>query len=401
MCPEISDQRLAMRDPKARLAAVDALRGLALLGMLVVHVQYYAEGPPVWADRVQAIIDAFFTERFWALFAFLFGVGFALQIERWGDKPGFVRIYVRRLLVLALFATLIAAFTGYRVLLSYAFWGLALLAMRHWSQRALLVGAVVVALAGPVVSAGIWQVEKRTIGLEASNQRVTETRARFRTFDQEARRIQEQGTFPQLMEHRLRFELGAFKTWMWYVPGADLLMFVLGLLAVRRGILREPARHRSLLITVMVLGLLLGQAGDHIPRMWLQVPGEPLRVQNVRSGLMFAVLNPMFQGLAYGAALLLWVARARELPRLCRWLAYAGRMSLTNYVIQISVLELLFSGAGLTITRPMGLLAALAFFAVQVLFSKWWFTRFRMGPLEWLWRTLAYAEPQRLRAAGP
>ncbi|HJR58895.1 MAG TPA: hypothetical protein VJ813_05855 [Vicinamibacterales bacterium] len=48
-------------------------------------------------------------------------------MERWGDKPGFVRFYVRRLLVLAGFAIVISALTEYCVLLGYSFWGFALL----------------------------------------------------------------------------------------------------------------------------------------------------------------------------------------------------------------------------------------------------------------------------------
>src|SRR5215211_3151696 len=100
---------MSTRQVPARLGAVDALRGLALLGMLVVHFQYYAEGPPAWADRIQWIIDAAFTERFWALFAFLFGVGFALQLERRGDAPVFAAVYVRRLIFLAVLAVIISA----------------------------------------------------------------------------------------------------------------------------------------------------------------------------------------------------------------------------------------------------------------------------------------------------
>ena len=185
----IAAQSLSEPATRRRLAAVDALRGLALFGMLVVHVQYYADGPPIWADRIQTAIDALFTERFWALFAFLFGVGFALQIERWEDKPGFVRIYLRRLLILAGFAIVIAAFTGYRVLLGYAFWGLVLLAMRRWSDRALVVAAVVIALAAPAISAVRWQIEKRTIGVEASNQKAARERGIWRAANQEEDRV--------------------------------------------------------------------------------------------------------------------------------------------------------------------------------------------------------------------
>ena len=105
--------------------------------------------------------------------------------------------------------------------------------------------------------------------------------------------------------------------------------------------LRDPASHRRLLIVVVVGGLILPQLFLLLPRGWIIVPGLPLRLQSARFGVVLAIMNPMFQGLAYGAALLLWTTRARGLPRLCTWLAHAGRMSLTNYVVQICVLELM------------------------------------------------------------
>ena len=87
-----------------------------------------------------------------------------------------------------------------------------------------------------------------------------------------------------------------------------------------------------------------------------------------------------------------------RLPRLCVWLAHAGRMSLTNYVVQICALELAFSGWGLTYHPSCGPLAlAVLFFAAQILYSRWWFRRYRIGPLEWLWRSLTYGAAQPLR----
>lgn len=40
---------------------------------------------------------------------------------------------------------------------------------------------------------------------------------------------------------------------------------------------------------------------------------------------------------------------------------------------------------------------ALALFGLQVLLSRWWLSRFRFGPMEWLWRSLTYLKPQPLR----
>jgi uncharacterized protein len=78
-------------------------------------------------------------------------------------------------------------------------------------------------------------------------------------------------------------------------------------------------------------------------------------------------------------------------------------MTLTNYLLQIAALDVIFSryGLGLGQIRPLwGLAAALACFAVEVAFSSFWLSRFRFGPAEWLWRSLTYARPQPLRLRG-
>jgi uncharacterized protein len=80
----------------------------------------------------------------------------------------------------------------------------------------------------------------------------------------------------------------------------------------------------------------------------------------------------------------------------------AGRMALTNYLIQIVSLDLVFSGYGLNVgkIRPVvGLAAALACFAAETLFSTAWLRRFNYGPAEWLWRSLTYGQPQPMRRA--
>jgi uncharacterized protein len=73
-------------------------------------------------------------------------------------------------------------------------------------------------------------------------------------------------------------------------------------------------------------------------------------------------------------------------------------MALTNYLLQIAMLDLLFSGyaIGLGSVRPVvGLTLAVAFFAAEVALSTWWLAKYRYGPAEWLWRLLTYG-PQRL-----
>jgi len=97
---------------------------------------------------------------------------------------------------------------------------------------------------------------------------------------------------------------------------------------------------------------------------------------------------------------LLLVARDRDWLRHLAPLGWTGRMALTNYMIQITLLDLMFSkyGLGLQVTPLVGLTMAVALFAADALFSRWWLARFRYGPFEWLWRSATYARWQPLRA---
>jgi uncharacterized protein len=76
----------------------------------------------------------------------------------------------------------------------------------------------------------------------------------------------------------------------------------------------------------------------------------------------------------------------------------AGRMALTNYLIQAAVLDALASGYGFGLKiRPLIYLpAALALFGLETVASSAWLTRYRYGPLEWLWRSITYARLQPL-----
>jgi uncharacterized protein len=84
-------------------------------------------------------------------------------------------------------------------------------------------------------------------------------------------------------------------------------------------------------------------------------------------------------------------------------LAAAGRMALTNYMLQIAVLDFLASGYGIGLrARPLASVAGTALlFGGLVIFSRFWLVRYLFGPLEWLWRSFTYLKWQRLRRTNP
>lgn len=106
------------------------------------------------------------------------------------------------------------------------------------------------------------------------------------------------------------------------------------------------------------------------------------------------------EGLAYAALLLLAWQTSRG-ARLLRPLAATGRMALTTYLTQSVVSTLVFYGYGFRLLGSFGFTGNLVFtlvlFGCQMALSVWWLRRFRFGPVEWLWRTLTYGSPPRMR----
>jgi uncharacterized protein len=112
----------------------------------------------------------------------------------------------------------------------------------------------------------------------------------------------------------------------------------------------------------------------------------------------------MFGGALMCLGYMAWIVRGMQspawAPRLA-WVAPAGRMALTNYLMQSIVCTLVFYGYGLgyfqQLPRAWQVPFVFALFGMQVILSRWWLQRFRFGPMEWVWRSLTYLTPQPMR----
>jgi uncharacterized protein len=387
-------------EAKSRVQAVDALRGFALLGMLLVHFQYYVpDGGGAWSDRAGRIINFISEDRFYPLFAVLFGVGFTLQATRWADRPGFVTMYLRRLAALMAFAAVLIGLTGYRVLEAYAFWALPLLLICRWSNRALVIGIFVCAFTPAAVEFASWQWEKRHLTLEESNAKVTQERRYWRNAIAEGDRLRDQGDFAKLIPFRLEKSFGQYLHWKYYVPGDPLMMFLIGMLAVRVRLFQEPSRYRKLLIAVIMIGAVAGTMSIFAADIFDFGSISSFRLAQAARKVTYSIFDERFQGFAYAAALLLWIESSRSSERFTRLLASAGRLSLTNYVVQIAILEIFFATTHpiIPLNRWGTLVGVPLVFGLQIVFSRWWMARFKYGPLEWLWRSATFARWEPLR----
>jgi len=180
-----------------------------------------------------------------------------------------------------------------------------------------------------------------------------------------------------------------------------LAMFFLGFIAGRRGLLAHVEAHRSVLWRVWWWGLAVGLPGA----LAYGLPALRLN-EDVRElyDLAITLLTGPFLTAAYAAGMLLLfqTGRGRVLARV---LAPAGRMALTNYLLQSLACAWIFLAYGLRWIGTIGPLAtfgvALALFAGNLLLSAWWMGRFAYGPVEWLLRAFTYLQLPPMRRGRP
>jgi len=340
------------------------------------------------------------------MFGMLFGIGFALQLRR-ADARGepFTARFVRRLAALAVFGLIAQGVFGYNVLLGYALWGWPLLFVPRWSVRALVVLAVLCA-----ASRGLYGVSQ--LAILGRDRTVAENQASRATFQAALTRVHngDKATdWRTVIAERFRFIPAFHKQWN-VLPWGSFTLFLVGLIGFRLGLFDHPEQHRRMIVALMVAGCASWAMAE-----WLfpigAIPKPPLakdaRVLDLIAIIArangFGIVRDQWLSFTFMGAVLLLVARSRAwLVRLAPF-AWAGRMALTNYMTQIVLLDTLFTphGLGLTVPAIMVPVYALALFTSQVLFSRWWLARYRLGPLEWVWRSVTYWRPQRLRVETP
>ena len=388
-----------MDDAAGRIATLDILRGLALFGMIVVHFhqkfRLSTEDVPRYVGEtwVGWVVWIGVEEKAWATFAFLFGAGFAVLLRRLEMRgQPVVALYLRRLAVLFLIGAALYATTGFVVLQEYALWGVALLFVRKWSTRWLLVIAVVAAAGWAIVPLATGLHAWVTLGREGADAAAQSGADRVMTAMPPAQ------TYLELVMRRLRAMPANYTQWGVLIPGSSFTLFIAGLLAVRHGVFDEPQRHVRLIVSAMVLGAV------SFALAWGVLPYVPVGFAPAQVGVLFTfglgIVSGQWLAFTYiGAVVLLLAFRERWLARLA-WFGLAGRMALTNYVLQCVVIEFMASrfGLGLHLRPYYYLLGAVILFASQLLLASCWLSHFRYGPLEWVWRTLTYLRIERIRA---
>lgn len=385
------------RPGSERLALIDALRGFALAGVLLVNLGgfslYYfmddtarATLPSAGFDRwAWLLVQILVQDKALTLFSLLFGLGIAIQVEQARSKGTGIAPILRRLAVLLAIGLLHAhLFWWGDILTIYAVLAFGLIVLRRLPDVAFLIGGLglglfwfLLAPVAEVLKPDDWPEQTRVYA---------DTFAIFSGNDIAATLRQNAS-----VAHWMWLE-------MWGVLPFVFARFLLGYWAGRKLLLHDPATHRRLLRAILIVGGSVGLAAV-IAIEWIDA--AQLTDTLLRDGRYseFALrllrrIGPLGMGLAYAAGFALLFLRPGW-QRWLQWLAPVGRMALSNYLMQTVVCMWLFYGIGLGIGPAYGYLTRLpvwvAIFGAQIGLSHWWLARFRLGPAEWLWRSIAEA----------
>ncbi len=371
-----------------RLPVLDILRGFALLGILIMNMPGFsssmfaeADGSHLWASRAdqwaEQLRDLLFSGKFNSMFSLLFGIGFTIQFARMEqrDPANATHLYLRRLLVLAVFGIVHAVvfWTG-DVLHVYAVLGLVLvLGLRRVSDRG-IVALIVACLVYPALS-GVLRVMVITKDIVAERVRVAQA------FEISNNAAYGHGSFADTVIENARVmaylygdPISLWDTFGWYVMmGMTLLIGVLA--GRRRWVQRIPQllpQIRRFTWWALAMGLVCGAAFTLIFEM-NRAPGpSPIKVL----GSVCYSLSRLSMMICY----VLVIVQLAQHARWQRWLAplaAAGRMPLTNYLLETAICVTLFNGWGfglwMKVGPALGLLLSFAiFFIVLVPWSLWW-----------------------------
>ena len=221
-------------------------------------------------------------------------------------------------------------------------------------------------------------------------------------------RVTGSGTYPQMVADRISDLIFQYRygMYVWFLPIVGTTL-VIGFIAGRRRFFQDIPGHLPTIRTITWWsgGIGLALAAAFATSRLLAIGGGDRINALAVVGLVLNPLNGPVLCIFYMGAIILLAQRPAWRAAMSP-LASVGRMPLTNYLMQSVIASTLFYGYGFglyyRIGPAVGVLIALAIFAVQVAYSAWWMARFRFGPMEWLWRTLTYGTaPAMLAPAAP
>ncbi|WP_052417339.1 DUF418 domain-containing protein [Cellvibrio mixtus] len=383
-----------------RIVTLDVLRGFALFGILYAHMIFWYAGGPLPEATYQLYKDAgsgiaigiymiFIISKFFAIFSFLFGLSFYIQIDKLEKRHQSVVLrFGWRLAILGIIGVLHHIFWRADILSIYVPLGFLLLFCRNLSNKTLLVVGSLLALNIPTKCAELISIIFRDqLQLIQEDNKV----AGAAYYD-----VIKNGNLAHIIQHnihaiteKLNYQINS---------GRGLItfgFFLLGMLAGRMRwfasidqhqiLFKQVLKKSSWILTIALLaGIILG-----LSTLLLKIDFQETPVAGWLGGFILEFFNASLT-LVYITGISLLMLKPKWETRLTP-LASVGKMALSVYLSQSIIGVFLFFNIGFglfTVTSPaQNALLCIAIFALQIFVCRWWLTYFSYGPIEWLWRS--------------
>ncbi|MGQ0589424.1 MAG: DUF418 domain-containing protein [Sphingosinicella sp.] len=410
----------ATTEPGRRIQSLDIVRGIAVMGILAMNIVAFAMPFSAYMNPASFGSESVADYAAWAfnfvlvdgkmrgLFSFLFGASTLLVIER-AEAGGqsAAKIHYSRMLWLLVFGLLHFYLIWFGdILAGYALTGLLLFFFRNLKVRALITWGVALVLVQCLLMTALSLRVYQLAGQGTLSGTEAEEWAGFqeafgRMTPQHLSEAMSLHLGPwtglvrnQLTEHGAEPFVGIF-----FFGWETLAYMLFGMAALKTGFFRgewAAARYRK----VALIGLAIT-----IPLYALLAWSNWRAGFTMESTILYSMTatTPLRPIMVFAYAALIILA-FRNGGWLADRVAAAGRAAFTNYLGTSLLMTALFYGWGLglygSLTRVELYLPVLVMWALMLLWSKPWLDRFRYGPFEWLWRSLARLELQPMRKAG-
>lgn len=409
-----------------RIASIDVLRGVALLGILTINIWVFAIPAIAISDPSAAggwsgpskiawiVCHMLGEQKMMSLFSMLFGAGLIVMGTR-SDARGrpLAGIYYRRIAWLLLFGLLHAYLLWYGdILVCYALCGFVLYLFRRLRPRTQIVSGLLVFLMALPLDTGLGiglrylqhvtgpENNQGPPALQRARRQLEEALLESRDIDKDIshHRSGYAAQFGKRAEINLEEETAGFILWAGPRAGGLMLM---GMGLMQLGVFAATRSYRFYVRLALIgygLGLPLVGYGirDNIAHQF------DLVHQFIVGG-HFNYVGSLFVALGH-VGLVMLICKAGLLRRLTARLAAVGRMALSNYLMQTLICTTLFEGWGFGLYGRLDRFALLGVVAsvwlLQLIVSPLWLRHFRFGPMEWLWRSLTYWRIYPMRVAG-
>ncbi|AJY74839.1 DUF418 domain-containing protein [Paenibacillus beijingensis] len=393
-----------------RISTIDILRGLAVFGIFFVNILYmsttsvYFErsgvvpaGESAVNQGVKLVIELFLSGKCYPILAFLFGVGFFILLSR-AEQKG-MRIYsffLKRMLILYLIgAAHMLFFYGGDILRTYGLLGCLLLLFYRRKERTVL----------------RWAISILIVFLLMFSLSFLQPAADLKESQSKNYTAAQQDSAAAIVA----YQSGNYREWLAFHLNEDVLpalamepitypstfgMMLLGFYGGRIRLFQRIAEFIPLLRKIRIISGLISLLVTALLAM-ARLKAIDFGVYETTAAQYLIYGFGIFLSLYYMSTILLALQKP-FVKKLLHPFQYAGRMTLTNYLLQSVISIVVFAGFGLYLKLNLVMVVGYCFVVIlaEIGFSRWWMSRFPFGPMEWVWRRLTYGKLEQAAKAS-